>query len=49
MKQQKTAFLTRLFAGNAVFEWGNKDGNCLLLNHKTSGDDHNFSKSGAAF
>ena len=42
MKQQKTAFLTRLLAGN-------KDGNYLLLNYMASGDDHNFSKSGAAF
>ena len=49
MKQQKMAFLTRLFAGNAVLGWGNKDGNCLLLNYMASGDDHNFSKSGAAF
>jgi len=49
MKQQKTAFLTRLFAGNAVLGWENKDGNYLLLNHTTSGDDYNFSESGAAF
>lgn len=54
MKRQKTAFLTRLLAGNAVFEWENKDGNYLLLNYMASGymasgDDHNFSKSGAAF
>lgn len=48
MKQQKTAFLTRLFVGNAVLGWENKDGN-LLLNYMASGDDHNFSKSGAAF
>ena len=33
MKQQKTAFLTRLFAGNAVLGWENKDGNYLLLNY----------------
>ena len=49
MKQQKSAFLTRLFAGNAVLGWENKDGNYLLLNYMASGGDHNFSKSGAAF
>lgn len=49
MKRQKTAFLTRSLAGNAVFERGNKDGNYLLLNHTTSGDDYNFSESGVAF
>lgn len=49
MKQQKTAFLTRLFAGNAVLGWENKDGNYLLLNYMASGGDHNFSKSDAAF
>lgn len=49
MKQQKTAFLTRLFAENAVLGWENKDGNYLLLNYTTSGDDYNFSESGAAF
>ena len=49
MKQQKTAFGVRLLAGQAWRGWENKDGNYLLLNYMASGDDHNFSKSGAAF
>ena len=34
MKQQKTAFLTRLFAGNAVLGWENKK--------RTAGENRSF-------